>query len=109
MSNPCTLGQNWQNWTKLITTSTDQILTYDMSILGFLGPRNPFLYSKLSIFECTVQYCTVQYGKSTVFTKLLNTGMLYVYHMDFGAKKLISGHEVTPLFINCTVLYIFVP
>ena len=29
---PGTLGQNWQNWTKLITTSTHQILTCDMSI-----------------------------------------------------------------------------
>ena len=74
-----------------------------------MGSRNPFLYSKLSLFECTVQYCTVQYKKVQFFTKLFNMVMLYVFSMVFEVKKLISELKMTLMFMYCTVLYNFVP
>ena len=55
------------------------------------------------VLNLTVQFCAVMYSKVQFFTKLLNMGMLYVFSMVFGVKKLIS--ELTSRLDLCTVQY----
>ena len=74
------MGQNWQNWTKLITAILLIKLWHVIcQYRGFWGQGIHFCtqnYHFLNVLCSTVLYST---EKVYFFTKLLNTGMLYVY------------------------------
>ena len=77
--------------------------------LGVFGAKESIFVLKIINLwmYCAVLYCKVQ--KIKVFTKLSDTGILYVVSMSFWAKKLICELRFMFMLMYCTVQYNFVP